>query len=71
MPMYHTVRIEPAEGGVLLTFLSMPMNPRKVFDTFTEAVAYVAAVEAAEAVRKSRRDAAFENTTIRNAINGA
>lgn len=67
--MVHTIRIEPVEGGVLLTFLSMPLNPRKVFDTLAEAVAYVHAVEAEEEMRKARRIAAYESTTSLNAIN--
>lgn len=67
--MFHTIRIEPVEGGVLLTFLSMPLNPRKVFDTLAEAVAYVRAVEAEEEMRQAQRDAAHERVTILNAIN--
>ncbi len=67
--MFHTIRIEPVEGGVLLTFLSMPLNPRKVFDTLAEAVAYVRAVEAEEKMRQVQRDAAHERVTILNAIN--
>ncbi len=67
--MFHTIRIEPVEGGVLLTFLSMPLNPRKVFDTLAEAVAYVRAVEAEEEMRQVQRDAAHERVTILNAIN--
>lgn len=67
--MLHTIRIEPVEGGVLLTFLSMPLNPRKVFDTLAEAVAYVHAVEAEEQMRQAQRNAAHERITILNAIN--
>ena len=72
MTMFHTVRIEPITDGVMvgvmLTFLNLPGTPCKAFDTLPEALAYLYDCERAEAVRQSRRDAAFENTTIRNAI---
>jgi hypothetical protein len=47
----------------------MPLNPRKVFDTLDEAVAYVRVVEAEEQMRQAQRNAAHERITILNAIN--